>query len=186
VASNWLQIADVQAYLGGSNAAEQAPLTPIVAAVPVAIESYCSRLFQPGGGTITQRLNGMGGVAQYMPNNPILGVTSLSIDGQSIPASSNPDQNTGYWNDSLFIYLNGYIFTYNWQNVLVSYSYGYATTPADVYMAAIEIAAEIYRNRDHVGMTSKAMGGETTAFAEIWANKRVQQMLEPYRRSVPA
>ena len=71
-------------------------------------------------------------------------------------------------------------------NVTVSYQAGYATVPADVEQAVIELVGERFRARDRIGLSAKTLGGqETTAFATKAFNDTIAALLAPYRRVCP-
>jgi hypothetical protein len=67
-------------------------------------------------------------------------------------------------------------------SVLISYGF----TPADLSLACQQWAGELYAYRGHIGVNSKSLGGqETVAFDTSAIPKRVDLMLQPYRRTVP-
>ncbi len=77
-------------------------------------------------------------------------------------------------------------FPYGVSNVTVSYTAGYASTPADVEQAVIELVGERFRTRERIGLTAKTLGGqETTAFATSAFNATIAALLAPYRRVIP-
>ena len=82
--------------------------------------------------------------------------------------------------------LNEGRFPYGVSNVTVSYTAGYAATPADVEQAVIELVGERFRARERIGLTAKTLGGqETTAFATKPFNDTIAALLQPYRRVCP-
>jgi hypothetical protein len=63
----------------------------------------------------------------------------------------------------------------------ISLSYGY--TPQDIAQATMELAAARFRAADHIGLTSKSLGGqETIAYDASALPASVVAMLQPYKR----
>lgn len=96
---------------------------------------FCSRNFQRVSYS-GLRLNGSGTDRQAMPNNPIVSVSAVSVDGYAYSASADAIA-TGYQYDQKFIYLfGGPIFRMAQRNVLVSFIAGYTTSETDFIPAA--------------------------------------------------
>jgi hypothetical protein len=70
------------------------------------------------------------------------------------------------------------------RSILIDYTAGYATIPADVEMATLSVAARVYRNRTRdSSVASESLGGysySTRSLAEIEDDEK--RMLAPYRR----
>jgi hypothetical protein len=105
-------------------------------------------------------------------------VTSLTIDGLTIPPAVG--QGIGYLFDDTTIYLRGYTFCRDVQNVAVTYTAGYAPVPGDVAQACIEIAAFHYAKRDRMDKSSETLGtAQTISFSQAdmpaWAKLALKQ-----------
>lgn len=73
------------------------------------------------------RRNGDGRSEMWLPNRPILAISSLTIDGSSVTAASG--QGDGYLFDDNAITLRGWLFTKGIQNVEVTWTSGYQAGP---------------------------------------------------------
>jgi hypothetical protein len=83
--------------------------------------------------------------------------------------------------------LRGYVFSRRPQNVIVTYTAGYPTTPPDIAQAAIELVCQRYRERSRIGEVSKALGGgETVTFSQKDMGEDVKTALLQYRVAAPA
>lgn len=86
---------------------------------------YTGRTFQRASYS-GLRLNGTGSDRKMMPQNPIISVSSLSVDGRAYSPSADAIA-TGYQSDEKFLYLFGGTFCRGLRNVLVSLITGYTT-----------------------------------------------------------
>jgi hypothetical protein len=78
--------------------------------------------------------------------------------------------------------VRGYYFVRGTQNVIVSYTAGYSTTPPEIAQACIELVALRYRERTRVGEVSKALGGgETVSYSQKDMSAAVLTLLQQYR-----
>jgi hypothetical protein len=79
------------------------------------------------------------------------------------------------------------VFTRRPQNVVITYTAGYTTTPPDIAQACIELVARHYRERTRIGEVSKALGtGETVTFSQKDMSDSVKTLLSQYRAVMPA
>ena len=78
------------------------------------------------------------------------------------------------------VVIGGLSFTCGRKNIVINYTGGYSPIPADIVHAAIEIAAQAYREREWIGQTSKSLAGETTAFARGFMPDSAKQTLQLY------
>jgi hypothetical protein len=138
----------------------------------------------PGGGGYASR-----GWAVDLENWPVISVTSVVVNGETIPAGSNPGQSTQVdgWMlvDSYRIELLGatYSFSGGIQNVAISYNAGYSAVPADIDQAICELVAYRYQERNHVGQRSKTgVAGESIVFTTDVVPPSVQAVIDSYRR----
>ena len=133
--------------------------------------------------------DGTGGQLLAFANIPVNAILSLSIDGLAIPpaAADGTGFGAGYTFTPTELALRGYVFTRRPQNVIVTYTAGYQTTPPDIAQAAIELACQRYRERGRIGEVSKALGGgETVSFSQKDMSEDVRTALLPYRLATPA
>src|SRR5205085_7582966 len=111
--------------------------------------------------------DGSGGQRLAFAAPPVTAMLSLSIDGLAIPpAPADGGFGAGYVFTPTELALRGYVFTRRAQNVIVTYTAGYAATPPDIAQARIELVCQRYRERSRVGEVSRALyGGECVTFA---------------------
>jgi hypothetical protein len=82
--------------------------------------------------------------------------------------------------------IRGYYFTRRVQNVVITYSAGYAATPPDIAQACIELVALRYRERTRIGEVSKSVGaGETVTYAQKDMSLPIATLLQQYRLVAP-
>jgi hypothetical protein len=124
------------------------------------IENSCNRKFLQA--TYTDAVEGTN--SRYLPlnNYPVIGVTSVTRNGQDV-APSTAYNCWGYRFDDYGIRLMGYTFAKG-DFVEVVYDSGFAVIPDDIVHATCEIAGLNYRERDRIGLTSKGLQGENTVF----------------------
>jgi hypothetical protein len=131
--------------------------------------------------------DGTGGQHLAFANFPVTAVLSLSIDGLQIPPSpSDGGYGAGYVFSPTELALRGYVFTRRAQNVIVSYTAGFAATPLDIAQACIELVALRYRERTRIGEVSRALGGgETVTYSQQDMTDDVKLLLAQYRVQAP-
>jgi len=62
---------------------------------------------------------------------------------------------------------------------------GYSLCPADIEQGVIDMLALRYRERDRIGVVSKAVGGETVSFTQKDMSDSTKTLLQQYRKVVP-
>jgi hypothetical protein len=134
----------------------------------------------------TEVYDGTGAGWMMLRQAPIVSVASVSFAGRTVTTPADPVTGTpGYLFDGARLSLVGETFPYR-SRVVVSYTAGYETAPPAVEQATIELAGEAFRRRDHIGQTSKTLGGqETTAFSVADMNASIKTMLAPYKAVAP-
>lgn len=130
--------------------------------------------------------NGNGRHHLFLPNYPVSEVSSLAIDGTSIPESLS-DASTGLCSDGWYLEddclsLLGYRFNRGRRNVLVVYAGGYETIPEDIQQAVISLTAYWYQGRQRIGERSKNFGESTVSFLTADMPDDVRAAIERYRR----
>ena len=179
-------LADVKAWLGpGMGATDDALLTRLITAASSAMQSWMSRNIPQASYTDTRSGNGRQALTLW--NTPIIAVSALTVDGNTVPAAPAPAiKNYGFSFDGDTIYLRGYLFGKGQMNVTIQYTAGYAVVPVDLAQACIELVVYRYRERERIGMASKAMAGETTAYTVADFPKSTVAIMNNYRRMFQA
>ena len=96
--------------------------------------------------------DGTGGQRLAFANIPVTAVLSLSIDGLAIPpapalGTDGGGFGPGYTFTATELALRGLVFTRRPQNVIVTYTAGYASVPPDLAQACIELVCRRYKER---------------------------------------
>jgi len=173
---------EVKYYLGTSTDADDILISSLVSSESAFIESWSNRTFD-----VTPQMdifNGGGGLEHTFKYYPVVSVASLSIDGRSIPEAATIND-SGYmlYDDRLILF--GYNFGWGKRSCIVQYSAGYSVIPSEIKQACIEMVAIRYKERDRIGLNSKSMAGETTAYNVKDMPDHVKSILKQYRRVVP-
>ena len=182
-------LADVKAWLQTGQtpfpSTDDALLSRLITAASAFIEAWLGR--QVLSADWLEVRDGSGGQVMAFANFPATAVSSLSIDGIDIPPA--PDDGgfgAGYVFTPTELALRGYVFTRRAQNVIVSYTAGYAATPPDIAQAAIQLVATRYLERTHIGEVSRALGGaETVSYSTAGMSEDVKLLLSQYRLVAP-
>lgn len=154
-------LAAVKAYAGVVGAGDDAALSALITGYSDMIRAYTGRDF-----SLTdygRYFDGRNSTRLVLPQTPVVSVASVAIDGVAVPAQAVVG-GIGYRHDETSIILDGHRFTRGWGNVLVNWTAGYATVPAAIVQAAIEMVALRYSLRDKLGYASKSLAGETVSF----------------------
>jgi len=110
--------------------------------------------------TYTEQRNGQGGDSLTTIYFPIQSITSLTVDGNIIPAQSGVGW--GYSFDNFSVWLTGYRFCKGRGNVQIVYEAGYPTVPLDIEQAVIDQVVFTLRRAPNLGSVSQSMNGITT------------------------
>jgi hypothetical protein len=131
--------------------------------------------------------DGTGGQCLAFAAFPVTAVLSLSIDGLVIPAApSCGGTGAGYVFTPTELALHGFVFTRRSQNVVMTYTAGYAAVPPDIAHACIELVCQRYRERSRIGEVSRALSGrETVTYAQGDMSASVRTLLSAYRAVAP-
>jgi len=178
-------LSDVTAWLQtGQNpfpSVDDALLTRLITAASQFIETWLQR--QIAVSDWIEVRDGNGGQRLAFANFPVSQVWSLSIDGLAIPpAPAGGGFGAGYVFSPTELALRGYVFTRRAQNVSVTYTAGYASVPADIAQACIELVCQRYRERTRIGEVSKSlMSGETVTYSQKDMSDDVKTLLSQYR-----
>ena len=158
-------------------------LQSLITNVSAWIEQWLSRsLFSAL--TVSTR-DGTGTDTMMAEEWPVTAVTSVEVDGKSIPASTGPSV-AGYAFSSTKFLLRGYTFTRGQLNVKLTYTAGYAAIPGEIEQSCLELCALRYRERPSVSISSKTLGsGETVSYTQQDMPKSVLALLNNYKRRLP-
>lgn len=175
-------LASIEQYLGlQSGNEDEALLSALITALSAAAGTYCSREFTSQA--VTETRDGRGERRMPFLQNPATAVSSLVIDGQTIPAG-DPFQTPGYYFTSTMLMLTRYCFCRGLGNVTISYTAGYATIPADLAQAINEWVALRYREIGHLDKSSEGLPNMTTAYLVKDMRPSTQLVLDRYKRVV--
>jgi hypothetical protein len=180
-------LADVKAWLqtGQSSfpATDDALLTRLISAASEYIQIWLNRRIASTDYFETR--DGTGGQRMQFACFPVTAVLSLTIDDQTIPATPSSTA-AGYRFSPTQLSVCGYRFNRGAQNVTISYTAGYPTTPPDVAQACIELVALRYRERTRIGEISRSLGGaETVAYSQKDMTDAIKTLLQQYRVVAP-
>jgi len=170
-------LANVKDYLDLTETTKDTLLARLITAASTWIKSWTNRDFTSG--SYTQKLDGNDSDGIILDQFPITAVSALSIDGTAV------DLSTVTWDGPLLMLTDGNTFNLGKQNVVVSYTAGFAAIPADIEQACIEIVAWRYTERQRVQQSSKSMGGEVVSFQTAEAPKSTIVLLAQYKRVIP-
>jgi hypothetical protein len=190
-------LADLKAWLNIQTTAEDALLQNLITRGSLQMLRWMSRDHIVAT-SYTENRDGNDALFILPRNFPLIAVTTVMVNGVSIPASTD-QVSSGFVFDSRKIMLRGgstafyslgpyssqysYRFTRGFQNVQLVYQAGYATVPADLQQAAIEGFAYVYRRRAHIGEDSASASGQVAiGFSKDMLPGSVVLTLEQYKR----
>ena len=163
-------------------------LTRLITAASEDIRQECSRRFDIEAYDEFYNGAGWGHGVLITRQWPIVSIQALIIDNRTIPAQPAPGM-PGYTftnNDSAsHVTLYGYEFTRGTDNIELQYNAGYATIPADLNQACIELVGYRYSGKSRIGHKSKSLQGETVSFITAHMPDFVLRPVQRYRRVTP-
>ena len=179
-------VANVKAQGAASGSASDAVLALLITQASAFIAKRTDVVF---GATpvFSEIRDGYGGTELYVSHQPVVSITSLTIDGLAIPAQP-ADMQPGYFMADELLCLVGYRFCRGRKNVRLSGTEGYAAVPKDIEQACIELVASAFkrvpRGPDMVMEQVPASGMNVT-----WSQKDIPPyalaVLQQYRKVVP-
>lgn len=180
-------------YTGGAVVGITDPLLQrLITAASAAVETILNRTIAQTQYNETR--DGQGMPFMLFKNYPVSAVASLSINGSAIQArpalgpSVTASNFGGYVFDQTRLMLSGYSFLRGFQNVQVQYTAGFATTPADLEQAVIDIIGDWFKYRDRIGVAALGIDGQSislTQFIKTALPARAQLILDQYKRVAP-
>lgn len=182
-AGNLTTLQNVKEYLGKTDNSSDPLLERLITAASASISQYTNRNLLTA--SYTETSDGLGNFYTCTKNFPVTAVASVTIDGVSIPISSGPLDN-GFFFDAWGVGVRGCQFNRGRQNVTITYTAGYATIPADIEQACIDLVAMKFREKDRVGVRSHSVGpGGSTVYITMAMPDSVKAVLSNYIRRIP-
>lgn len=183
MADDLITVAELQGYMtrvGSPGPTDTTLMAALITRTSAAVSGYIQRdLFT---GSRTQVASGSGGAVLVFEEWPATAVASVTVNGVAVPPAPD-DVQPGYAFDEQALYLRGRAFTRGVKNVRVSYTAGYASIPEDVKHAVCELVMLRLKERDWIGVTSKALAGETVSYVQGEMRPAVRAILDRYRRA---
>lgn len=191
-------LANVKLWIPNLSANDDNVLGRLITAESQRIQNWLSR-GQLASQSYTETYDGKNTLSMPLLQYPITAVSSVTVDGISIPPAPTPSASSGlqsgYVFSSTMLSLQGggypydqYRFTRGYQNVVVAYTAGYAAGSNElltIEQACIELVATRYLERQRIGQKSKSLAGEVVSFFTGDMPDSVKGMLKPYRRVTP-
>jgi hypothetical protein len=177
-------IADLKAWLPNQGNNDDATLQSLVTNGSLQVLQYLNRphILASAIGALNETYDGNDSDRLLPHTFPIVGVTSVTVDGVAVPAATTAAA-SGFVFDTRRILLRGFAFNRGVQNVQLAYTAGYSSVPLDLKQAAIETFALAYRQRAHIGEKSNSMGGQVTmAFDMSDMPPRALSVFNQYKR----
>jgi hypothetical protein len=158
-------------------------LSNLITAVSDFIAGYLDRGLLSA--SYVETYDGNGAPWMLLRQWPITAVQSIAFCSMTLTTIADPvAQSPGFLFDGRRLSMLGYCFPYA-APVVVAYTAGYASVPASVAQAALELAGEAFRRREHIGLSTKSLGGqESVGFLATDMNAAIKTMLAPYRNLV--
>jgi hypothetical protein len=175
-------VANVKGWAGIAGTASDVLLARLVTSASAWITDFTSRSFMQGSATDIR--DGTGGTELALPG-PVASVQTLTVNTVSIPAQP-ADGQAGFFLAGDVLCLSGYRFARGRKNVRVTYTAGYATVPAAVEQACIEMVTSAYkRGQRGPDLASRNVSGESHTWALQDMPASVQRVLARYSKVVP-
>lgn len=139
----------------------------------------------------TETREGDGDVRIILRHWPINSITSLTINGTSVAASSDRIV-PGYYIDTDLdperlweLYLAGGLTFIDASPVVIAYNAGYAAVPGDAAQAVIEWVAYRYKTQQWIGTTGAHVQGESVQTQIAVMPPTVEAVINRYRHAYP-
>ncbi len=124
-------------------------------------------------------LDGWGGSKYVFPQRPVTAVASVTICNSLV-------QPTDYvWDDTSLRLKCGW-FPPGVGNVVIVYTGGFTSPPADLDDAIAEMCSWAYKERDRIGIDSRTVGEETVRFLKSVGNTRCVDVINNYTKVDPS
>ena len=172
-------VADVQAFLSLPSNQDTALLQTLVTNASAFLSNYLNRNLLTASYVETR--NGLGGDRMPFFEYPVTAVSSLTIDGVTVPVSTGPNV-YGYVFDDRMLYLRNGRFCRGAQNVVISYTAGESAVPAEIAQACVEVVSVKYKRRLTLDVSAKTLNGETISFTQADMPAASKLALDNYKR----
>lgn len=173
---------NIKSYLAIANEADDDLLTRLLATSSALILQFINR--DPVSQVYTQSFDGSNSARQMLSNFPVTAVSLVVVNDAVQVAAANTTA-TGYRFDKFSVFLNYGVFTRGSQNILITYTAGYLSLPADLVQSCIDVASEMYRRRNRVGETTKSIGQGNTSYSLKDLPDQVKMVLRAYEKNIP-
>jgi hypothetical protein len=177
-------LAAVKAYLKTVSTSDEDSVQAAITAASRFIVEIVDRPIKAA--TSTRTVSGTGGTMVYLPNTPVISVTSVTVDGAAIPAATPGGSDLGWVLDRQLVVLRGYTFTKGTQNVRVVYESGYTAVPQHIEHVTKKLVGLWYKERDRLGQASKSQEGVSITYSVEALPEDVKLLLEHIKGVVPA
>lgn len=150
----------------------------LITAASRQIEAYCNRTFEIQG--FSEDYDGNASDILFLSNTPIISVSSLLIDDESVES-----EEFKVYDD--YIRLVSRLFTPGELNVSVEYSAGFfdpqsESPPAELEDACVQLVAFKFNMRGANGLTQKRVNQTSESFAAVAIPLSVAIILDKYKR----
>ena len=185
-ANDLTTLEDLKSYLGTAVTGEMsdALLTKLITAASAWARNFCEDEFFSA--TYTHVVSGWGSAVLMLPYGPLTAITSVTIDGQAIPARVSTSTPGYTWNArEQSVRLSGYRFPVGQNNVEIVYTAGYSTladVPYDLQFAVTRLAAYRFKERSHIGKITESLNGQAVTYETTAAPADVLVTLEDFKR----
>ena len=154
-------------------------LEKLIAASSRQVEAYCNRTFEIRD--LTENYDGSASDILFLDNSPIVSVSSLTIDDESL----QPDEFKVYDD---YVRLVSRLFTCGKLNVSIEYAAGHFdaqtdSPPADVEDACIQLVAFKFSLRGAEGLAGRRVNQSADTFAGAAIPLSVAIILDKYRKA---
>lgn len=150
-------LANVKSYLrrefsDPSYGSQDVELARLITAVSSEVRAACNQSLSVPAATVTERRHGDGSRRMLLNEGPIYSVTSVTVDGDTIPAQPSATED-GWFLDGDVLELAGYYFTEGRGNVTIVYTAGFTVSdPHTIPAAPYQVEAE-YPFAENVSVT---------------------------------
>lgn len=172
-------LTNVKSFLNidSTNSNNDAELSRLITSYSSLIRSWVNRDLTTA--SYVDYCNGTGSNMIMFPNYPVTAVSSVTIDNTVVTS-------TDYmFDETRLILKNGRTFTYGRNNVVLSYTAGFATVPYEIEQICIEMVSKTFKKRDRIGLSSKGLAGETTSYDLQDMRDETRSLLASYIKVIP-
>ena len=195
-------LSDLVAYLGDPSIGSTSltALSFLISVVSGWAQGYTERNLA-GIQSYTFTTDGNGNHSIFLPEGPVASVSSVTVDGNPVPAS--PGSPTfGYLVGDCDVTIIAGRFSRGHKNVVIQYQAGWpylfapgvptpgindviTLEPADLRWAVIETVALRYRRRSSLGKNSEGLQGQSTSYDNSIAPKDAMVIFQHYKKVTP-